>query len=66
MSGMPLGGLSGVFFSSSALARFVFVSLWAPRSPLNSSTPVLASISPPPDSPKDPFESPNVPVYTIF
>ena len=44
---LHLGGPWGPFFSSSALACFVFVFLWAPRFPLNSSTPVLASTSPP-------------------
>ena len=54
---LPLGGPWGPFFSSSALARFVFVSLWAQRSPFNSSPPVLASTSPT-RVPQGPFREP--------
>ena len=52
MSGMPLGCPWGPFFSPSAPARFVFGLLWAPRSPFNSSPPVLVSTSPPQGPPR--------------
>ena len=47
MSVLPLGDRCGPFCYSSAPARFVFGLLCEPRSPLNSSPPVLDSTSPP-------------------
>ena len=49
---MPLGCSCGAFFSYSASSRFVFRSLWAPRSPSTSSLPVWAVNWLPPGSPK--------------
>ena len=63
---LPLGGPWGPFFSSSALARFVFVFLWAPRFPLNSSTPVLASTSPPQVPPRPLSRAKMFPFIQLF
>ena len=57
MSVLPLGDHWGPFCYSSAPARFVFGLLCAPRSPLNSLPPVLASNSPPRFS-QGPFRRP--------
>ena len=57
MIGLPLRRYWRAFCCSSAPARFVFGLLCAPRSPLNSFPPVLASNSPP-RFPQGPFRRP--------